>query len=64
LNQLLSATNFEPFSIVTSSGRRYPIPLQIMRGSAPTEPRRDFVLTTTVAWTLSALHIVAIEKES
>ena len=58
----LSAVPFETFSVVTSSGHRYPIPSP---DHASIHPRGSRV----VVWfdddsnvTISAIHIVAIEK--
>jgi len=62
VNQLLSATNFEPFSIVTSSGRRYPIPTADHAGASPNRSRVVIWFDDGSGVTLSALHIVAIEK--
>jgi hypothetical protein len=62
VNQLLSATPFEPFSIVTSSGRRYPIPTADHAGVSPNRSRVVIWFDDDSGVTLSALHIVAIEK--
>lgn len=60
----LRAAPFEPFSIVTSGGKRYPIP---SADHASINPRGNRVLV----WfddggsvTVAALHITAIEKSS
>ncbi len=64
IRELLQAGPFEPFFIVTSSGKRYRV---ATAAHAHTNPRGSRVLV----WlgddsfvTVSGLHIAAIEKES
>jgi hypothetical protein len=64
IRELLEAGPFEPFFIVTSSGKRYRV---ASADHASTNPRGSRVLV----WlgddsfvTVSGLHIVAIEKET
>ena len=62
IRQHLHAVPFEPFTIVTTSGRRYPVPSADHAGLNPT-------LTRVVVWfgddssvTVAGLHVAAIEK--
>ena len=64
IGQYLSAVPFEQFSIVTSSGRRYPIPSSDHAGIIPTRNRVVIWFDDGGSVTISALHIAAIEKKS
>jgi hypothetical protein len=63
IRQHLEAVPFEPFTIVTSSGRRYSVPSADHAGLNPRGSR-------VVVWfddddasvTIAGLHVVAIEK--
>ena len=63
IRQHLGATPFEPFTIVTSSGRRYPVPRADHANSNPQGTR-------VVVWfddddasvTIAGLHVAAIKK--
>lgn len=62
VRQLLSAVPFETFSIVTSSGHRYPIASPDHAGVNPRGNRVVVWFDDEGSVTLSAIHIVAIEK--
>ena len=64
IRELLENGPFEPFFIVTSSGKRYRV---TSADHASTNPRGSRVvvwLDDDSSVTLSGLHIVAIEKET
>jgi hypothetical protein len=58
----LQAGPFEPFAIVTSSGHRYDIPSADHAGIHPHGSRVVIWFDDGGSVTLSALHIVAVEK--
>ncbi len=63
IREHLEARPFEPFNIVTTSGKAYPVPTAEHAGLNPKGTR-------VIAWaddgagvTISGLHITSIEKE-
>jgi hypothetical protein len=62
IRQFLAAAPFEPFSIVTGSGRRYPVPSRDHAGINPRGSRVVIWFDDGGSVTVSALHIAAIEK--
>ncbi len=64
IRQSLSAAPFEPFSVVTSSGRQYSIPSRDHAGINPKGSRVVIWFDDDSSITLSGLHIVALEKGS
>jgi hypothetical protein len=62
IRQHLQATPFEPFTIVTSSGRRYPVPSADHAGLNPRASRVVVWFDHDSSVTVAGLHVVAIEK--
>lgn len=62
LRQYLSAVPFVPFSIVMSSGRRYPIPTADHAGIDPSGKRAVVWFDDGGGVTISIIHITAIEE--
>ena len=62
IRQLLRATPFEPFTIVTSSGKRYPVPSADHAGSNPQGTRVVVWFDDDASVTIAGLHVAAIEK--
>jgi hypothetical protein len=62
IRQFLAAAPFEPFSIVTSSGRRYSVPSRDHAGISPRGSRVVIWFDDGGNVTVSVLHIAAIEK--
>ena len=58
----LEAAPFEPFMIVTSSGRRYPVPSADHASSNPQGTRVVVWFDNGSGVTIAGLHIAAIEK--
>jgi hypothetical protein len=53
---------FEPFTIVTSRGRRYPVPTADQAGLNPQATRVVVRFDDDSSVTIAKLHIAAIEK--
>jgi hypothetical protein len=64
IRQLLAAGPFEPFYIVTSSGRRYRVPSADHASTNPQGSRVVVWFDDDSSVTLSALHIASIEKDA
>jgi len=62
VRQHLEAVPFEPFTIVTTSGRRYPVTTADHGGSNPQGSRVVVWFDDDSSVTISGLHIAAIEK--
>ena len=62
IRQFLAAAPFEPFSIVTSSGRRYVVPSRDHAGINPGGSRVVIWFDDGGSVTVSVLHISALEK--
>ena len=62
IRQHLGATPFEPFTIVTSSGRRYPVPSADHANSNPQGTRVAVWFDDDASVTIAGLHVAAIEK--
>jgi hypothetical protein len=62
IRQHLQAAPFEPFTIVTSSGRRYPVPSADHAGLNPRASRVVVWFDDDSSVTVAGLHVVAIEK--
>ncbi len=62
IRQHLGATPFEPFTIVTSSGRRYPVPSADHANSNPQGTRVVVWFDDDASVTIAGLHVAAIEK--
>jgi hypothetical protein len=58
----LAASPFEAFTIVTSSGRRYPVPSADHAGLNPQGTRVVVWFDADASVTVAGLHIAAIEK--
>jgi len=58
----ISTVPFEPFSIVTSSGHRFPVPSADHAGTNPRGSRVVIWFDDGGSVTISALHIAAVEK--
>ncbi len=63
VRQYLHASPFEPFQVVTSSGRRYRVATADHAGINPLGNRVLIWFDDEGSVTVSGLHIVAIEKE-
>ncbi len=61
LKRLLGASPFEPFTVVTSGGARYPVPTADHAGISPTMKRFVIWFDDGTSVVLSGLHITAIE---
>jgi hypothetical protein len=62
IRQHLRAAPFEPFTIVTSSGRRYAVPSADHAGLNPRASRVVVWFDDDSSVTVAGLHVVAIEK--
>ena len=62
IRQHLGASPFEAFTIVTSSGRRYPVPSADHAGLNPQGSRVVVWFDDDASVTVAGLHVVAIEK--
>ena len=62
VREFLLASPFEPFTIVTSGGRRYEVPSPDHAGLNPSGSRIVVWFDNGGSVTLSALHITALEK--
>ena len=62
IRQLLHAVPFEPFTIVTTSGRRYPVPSADHAGLSPASTRVVVWFGDDSSVTVAGLHVAAIEK--
>lgn len=62
IRQHLEASPFEAFTIVTSSGRRYPVPSADHAGSNPQGSRVVVWFDDDASVTVAGLHTAAIEK--
>jgi hypothetical protein len=62
IRQHLQAAPFEPFTIVTSSGRRYAVPSADHAGVNPRASRIVVWFDDDSSVTVAGLHVVAIEK--
>lgn len=58
----MHAAPFEPFTIVTTSGRRYPVPSADHAGINPTSSRVVVWFGDDGSVTVGGLHVAAIEK--
>ena len=63
VRQHLQAAPFEPFAIVTSSGKRYRVPSPDHAGTNPQGSRVVIWFDDESSVTVSGLHIAAVEKE-
>jgi hypothetical protein len=61
VRQHLSTIPFKPFSIVTSSGHRYPVPSADHAGINPRGSRMVIWFDDGGSVTISVLHVAAIE---
>jgi hypothetical protein len=62
IRKYLGATPFEPFTIVTSSGRRYPVPSADHANSNPQGTRVVVWFDDDASVTITGLHVAALEK--
>ena len=62
IRQHLEATPFEPFTIVTTSGRRYPVPSADHAGLNPQGTRVVVWVDDDASVTIAGLHVATIEK--
>ncbi len=62
IRRCLAAAPFEPFTIVTSSGRRYPVPSADHANSNPRGTRVVVWFDDDASVTIAGLHVAAIEK--
>ena len=62
IRQHLEAAPFEPFTIVTTSGMRYPVATADHGGLNPQGSRVVVWFNDDSSLTISGLHIAAIEK--
>lgn len=62
IRQHLQAAPFEPFTIVTTSGRRYPVPSADHAGLNPTLSRVVVWFADDASVTIAGLHLAAIER--
>ena len=62
IRQHLEAAPFEPFTIVTSSGRRYSVPSADHAGLNPRGTRVVVWFDDDASVTIAGLHMAAIEK--
>ena len=62
IRQHLGVAPFEPFTIVTTSGARYPVPSADHAGLNPGGSRVVVWFDDDSSVTISGLHIAAIEK--
>jgi len=64
VRQHLEATPFEPFTIVTSGGKRYAVASADHASVNPTGTRVVVWFTDDASVTIAGLHVVALEKGS
>jgi len=62
IREQLQVAPFEPFTIVTTSGARYPVPSPDHAGLNPRGSRVIVWFNDDSSVTISGLHIAAIEK--
>lgn len=62
IREQLQVAPFEPFTIVTTSGARYPVPSADHAGLSPRGGRVVVWFDDDSSITMSGLHIAAIEK--
>ena len=62
IRQHLAAAPFEPFTIVTSSGKRYAVPSADHASLNPTNTGVVVWLNDDASVTIAGLHIVVLEK--
>jgi hypothetical protein len=62
IRQHLHAVPFEPFTIVTTSGRRYPVPSADHAGLNPASTRVVVWCGDDSSVTVAGLHVAAIER--
>ena len=62
IRQHLEAAPFEPFTIVTASGRRYTVPGADYAGLNPQATRVVVWFSDDASVTIAGLHVAAIEK--
>ena len=62
IRQHLGAVPFEPFTIVTSTGRRYAVPSADHANSNPQGTRIVVRFDDDASVTIAGLHVAAIEK--
>ena len=62
IRQHLEASPFQAFTIVTSSGRRYPVPSADHAGLNPQGTRVVVWFDDDASVTIAGLHVTAIEK--
>jgi len=62
IRQHLEAAQFEPFTILTSSGKRYAVPSADHASLNPTGTRVVVWFNDDASVTIAGLHIVALEK--
>ena len=62
IRQHLEAAPFEPFTIVTTSGRRYAVPSADYAGLNPQATRVVVWFGNDASVTIAGLHVAAIEK--
>ena len=62
IREQLQVAPFEPFTIVTTSGARYPVPSADHAGLNPRGSRVIVWFDDDSSVTISGLHIAAIEK--
>ncbi len=63
IRQHLEAAPFEPFTIVTTSGKQYPVATADHGGLNPQASRVVVWFANDSGVTLSGLHIAAIERD-
>lgn len=64
IRRLLAARPFEPFSILTSGGDRYPVPSGEHAAVDPQRSRVVVWLDDGSSVTIAGLHITALEKQT
>jgi hypothetical protein len=62
IRQHVGAVAFEPFTIVTSSGKRYPVPRADHANSNPQGTRVVVWFDDDASVAIAGLHVAAIEK--
>jgi hypothetical protein len=62
IRQHLEAAPFEPFTIVTTSGMRYPVPSADHAGLNPKSSRVVVWFDDDASVTIAGLHVSSIEK--
>ena len=64
VRRLLEAQPFEPFSVVTTSGKQYAVPSPDHAGISPRAGRMVIWFDDDSSVTLAGLHIAIVEKSS